>query len=627
MTFRQPYLHDLTGVVAAPIQAWSDHHGQIRGEGAQGAYCGDDRVLARAVLRVNGAEPEWLSTQEYTSGESEFVYVIRMPAQSADPLVSVTRMRTTLPGRLAESLTFKSIRTDPVRLSVQMELVADSTPLEQVKAGASTADGSLAPGSSEWQWRGEGTSARLSAEGAEVEFNGSQVLLAWEFDLPPADAVVVGWSLDLRNEGFPVVAAAGQPLRTPSVSGDPRLIRLMSRSISDLNGLRIADRTYQQNAFLAAGAPWAMTLSGRDALVAARMLLLIDPQLAAGTLRALAARQGTHSSVDSGEQPGKILHEVRRVSYETDDDGRIRQVPAVSYESIDTTCLWIILLHDAWHSGMSDAQVQQLLPNLQAALSWLQEYGDSDGDGFLESPGDGSGGGWQGWKNSPDAIRFHDGRVAQGPIALAEVQAYAHEAATVGAEMLDHFGLPGSGEWRAFAADLARRFREKFWCEDEAGAYPAVALDGDKRPVDALSSSMGHLLGTGLLHPEEKALVVERLMDRSMFTGYGVRTISDTNGGYWPTRHHAGSVWAHDTAWILMGMMRDGFDEQAAKLARGLLDAAEGFGWRLPELFSGHDSSRMWPPVPYPTACRPQAWAAASAVPIAQALGGFNVLG
>jgi glycogen debranching enzyme len=624
MTFRQPYLHDLAGVVAAPIQAWSDHHGQIRGDGAQGAYCGDDRVLARAVLRVDGAEPEWISTQEYTAGETEFIYIVRVPAPVADPLVSVTRLRTASAGRLAESLTFKSIRTDPVRLSIELELVADSTPLAQVKAGGATAAGSLAPGGSQWQWRGTGTSARLTAEGAALEFNGSQILLRWEIELKPSDAVVLDWSLDLRNEGFPVAAAGGQPLRTPSVSGDPRLTRLMSRSISDLNGLRIAERASSPNSFLAAGAPWSLALSGRDALVAARMLLLIDPQLAAGTLRALGARQGTHSAADSGEQPGKILREVRRVTYETRDDGEIRQVPPVSYDSIDATCLWVILLHDAWHSGMSDAQVQQLLPNLQDALAWLREYGDSDGDGFLE-PADPSGTGT--WKDSADAVRFHDGRVARGPVALAEVQAYAYEAAIVGAEMLDHFGLPGSGEWRAFAADLAARFREKFWCEDDAGAYPALALDRDKRPVDGIGSGMGHLLGTGLLHPEEKSLVVKRLMGQSLFTGYGVRTISDTNGGYWPTRHHAGSVWTHDTAWIIMNLMRDGFDDQAARLARGLLDAAEGFGWRLPEHFSGHDSSRMWPPVPYPTACRPQAWAAASAVPVAQALGGFNVLG
>jgi len=625
MAFRQPYLHDLTGVFAAPVQAWSDHQGQIRGDGAQGAYCGDDRVLARAVLRVDGAEPEWLSTQERSAGEADFIYTVRVPAPVADPLVSVIRARSVSPGRLAETLTFKSIRTDAVRLAVELVLVADSTPMDQVKAGAATAFGSLAPGGPRWQWRGEDTNATLQASGADFESNGSQVLLTWQIELKPSDAVVLEWSLDLHNGGFPVVAAAGQPLRTPSVTGDPRLTRLMSRSISDLNGLRIADRANPQNVFLAAGAPWSMALCGRDALMAARMLLLIDPQLAAGTLRALAARQGTHSSSDSGEQPGKILQLVRRSTFETDDDGRIRQVPPVSYGSIDATCLWIILLHDAWHSGMPEQQVRQLLPNLQAALAWLQEYGDSDGDGFLESAG--GTGGTQGWKDSADAIRFQDGTVARGPIALAEVQAYAHEAATVGAEMLDHFGLPGSGEWRAFAADLAMRFREKFWCTDKAGPYPAVGLDRDKKPVDGIASSMGHLLGTGLLHPEEKAIVVERLMDPAMFSGYGLRTVSDTNGGYWPTRHHAGSVWTHDTAWVVMGLMRDGFEDEAARLAGGLLEAAEGFNWRLPELFSGHDSDRMWPPVPYPTACRPQAWAAASAVPIAQALGGFNVLG
>jgi hypothetical protein len=628
MAFQQPYLHDLTGVFTAPIQVWSDHHGQIRGEGAQGAYCGDDRVLARAVLTVNGHEPEWVSTQLNSTEHVDFIHFIRVPANVADPLVSIIRGRSVDTGRLAETLTFKSVLDDPVTLDVKMELVADALPMDQIKAGLALAAGSVAPEDRRWRWRGQDTSAELTAEGAELAFMGSQVVLSWRISLQPGDAVELGWSLAVSDKGAPMIAAGGQPLRTPSVAGDPRLMRLMTRSISDLNSLRIADRERPQHAFLAAGAPWHLTMFGRDALMAARMLLPIDATTAAGTLRALAGRQGTDVVPETGEEPGKILREVRRSTFIMGPAGTVIAVPPVQYGNIDATPLWIILLHDAWHSGMPEAEVKALLPHLEDALGWMQHYGDSDGDGFLEYAGaPGSELADQGWKDTSGSIRWHDGTPAAGPVALAEVQGYAHEAATVGAEMLDHFGRPGSGEWRAFASDLADRFREKFWCTDDAGPYPAIALDADKKPVDSIASNMGHLLGTGLLNAEEKAAVVTRLMDPSMFSGYGIRTLSTTNGGYWPTRYHAGSVWTHDSAWTLLGMLKDGFEDEAARLAGGMLDAAEGFDWRLPELFSGDPADRRWPPVPYPAACRPQAWAAASAVPIAQALRGFNVLG
>ena len=189
-----------------------------------------------------------------------------------------------------------------------------------------------------------------------------------------------------------------------------------------------------------------------------------------------------------------------------------------------------------------------------------------------------------------------------------------------GAEMLEAFGRPGAETWRAYAAGMAERFRAQFWCEDELGRYPALALDADKRPVDGVTSNMGHLLGTGILNEEEKELVVRRIMDPTMFSGYGVRTLSTTNGGYWPTRYHAGAVWSHDTALIIRGMLADGFRDEAAQLATGLLPVAEANDWRLPELFCGHSSETMRTPVPFPASCRPQAWASASSVTIAEAL-------
>ena len=174
---------------------------------------------------------------------------------------------------------------------------------------------------------------------------------------------------------------------------------------------------------------------------------------------------------------------------------------------------------------------------------------------------------------------------------------------------------------RAWAAAMKERFRGAFWCEDEQGRYPALALDAQKRPVDGVSSNIGHLLGTGILDADEQRVVVERLLDPTMFSGYGIRTLSTTNGAYWPLRYHAGSVWSHDTGIVIDGMLRDGFTEEAAQVAEGLLTAAEGFDYRLPELFGGWSAEEVWPPVPYPASCRPQAWAATSVVPVARALG------
>ena len=250
--------------------------------------------------------------------------------------------------------------------------------------------------------------------------------------------------------------------------------------------------------FLAAGAPWFFTLFGRDSLWAARMLLPLGTDLAAGTLRVLAARQGTVTDVDSAEQPGKILHEVRAKPLSLGEEGRV--LPPVYYGTVDATPLWVCLLHDAWRWGMPADQVEALLPAMERALAWMTDHGDADGDGFLEYVDEGGHGlANQGWKDSGDSVQWRDGTLATGPIALCEVQAYAHEAALGGAALLEAFGRPGADRWRAWAAELATRFRAAFWVQDATGRYPAIALDADKRAVDTVTSNIGHLLGTGLL--------------------------------------------------------------------------------------------------------------------------------
>jgi glycogen debranching enzyme len=632
----QPYLHNLSGVFSAPIQAWSDAHGQIRHVGAQGIYCGDDRVLHTAVLTVDGREPEWVSTQLRSSKETDYIYFVRADAEVADPLLSLVRTRTAdsgrirhgedtenltgCSGRVAETLRLESAMREPVALTVRLTLGADNTTMEDIKQGA-PGGAVVEPAGTTWSWRDKDTVLALTAANAAVSIHGSKVTIEWAVEVFPGVPLELAWAVDLTDADSPMLAADGEPIVAPA-SEDPRISRLLQRSVSDLNSLRLAHVSHPHDTFLAAGAPWFFTMFGRDSIIAARMLLPINTAIAGGTLRALAGRQGTETDHTTAVQPGKILHEVRRTVLTMAESGHALRLPPVYYGTIDATPLWICLLHDAWKAGMPDAEVEELLPNLQDALEWLRDHGDLDGDGFLEYL-DASGAGLvnQGWKDSGDAIRWHDGTLAKGPIALAEVQAYAYEAAIMGADLLESFGRSGAEEWRDYAAGMAERFRAQFWCEDELGPYPALALDADKKPVDGVTSNMGHLLGTGILNEEEQRTVVRRVMDPTMFSGYGVRTLSTTNGGYWPTRYHAGAVWSHDTALIIGGMLADGFKAEAAQLAAGLLHVAEANDWRLPELFGGHSADTMRNPVPFPASCRPQAWASASSVVIAAALG------
>jgi len=309
------------------------------------------------------------------------------------------------------------------------------------------------------------------------------------------------------------------------------------------------------------------------------------------------------------------MHELRAGTLTIPGEGV--SLPPLYYGTVDATALWIVLLHEAWQWGIPEDEVEALLPNLEAALAWMRDYGDADGDGFLEySDTSGHGLANQGWKDSGDSIQWRDGQLAEGPIALCEVQAYAYQAAIGGAELLEHFGRPGSGEWRTWAATLKDRFAAEFWVSSADGDYPAVALDVHKQRVDTVTSNIGHLLGTGLLTDDQSALVARRLASPELNSGYGLRTMSTESAGYWPLSYHGGSVRAHDTAIAIQGLGRAGFPAEAASLIDGLLAAASGFDYRMPELHAGYTATSESVPVPYPAACRPQAWAAAAAVAV-----------
>lgn len=636
----QPLLHDLLVAVAAPTQAWSGRDGQVRATGAQGCYDADVRVLSTAILRVGGREPEAIAAGRVPADEvpagSDGLEVLALVREvddpGADPTLRLRRTRVVSPGRVAESLVLEAATAGPVEVEVELELACDLAPMDLIKRGRAAAPLAARHLGDDVVWEatptraegGAGPAVTVREHGGDVDLTDpTRPVLRWRAVVAPGAPWRAGWELRAAVRGVVHVAGPGASWSTPRLAcDDRRLSALLDTALRDLRQLRMVAAGTPEDVFLAAGAPWFFTLFGRDSLWAARMMLPLGTELAAGTLRTLAARQGTRVEPATAEQPGKILHEIRSAALSVDDHVVL---PPVYYGTVDATPLWVLLLHDAWRWGMPRAEVEELLPAMQRALAWMAEHGDADGDGFLEYLDEtGTGLANQGWKDSGDSVQWRDGRLATGPIALCEVQGYAHEAALAGAALLDAFDLTGGDAWRAWAAGLADRFRAAFWVRDELGPYPAIALDADKRPVDSVTSNIGHLLGTGLLTPEEEALVAARLVHPSMSSGYGLRTLAEGSGGYWPLRYHGGTVWAHDTAIAIAGLTRAGRPQEAAVLVEGLLAAGAELDFRLPELYSGDTRGTVPSVVPYPAACRPQAWSAASAVVLLQAVLGLT---
>ena len=389
---------------------------------------------------------------------------------------------------------------------------------------------------------------------------------------------------------------------------DEGFTELVARSVEDLGALRIVDPVDPGQVAVAAGAPWFMTVFGRDSLLTAWMALPLDQGLARGTLRTLARHQGTVVDARRDEQPGRILHEIRHGMDSVDALGG----GSVYYGSVDATPLFVMLLGELHRWGHGRADIEAMLPAADRALAWVETYGDRDGDGFVEYLRSSEHGLLhQGWKDSFDGISYADGRLAEPPVALAEVQGYAYAAYVARAEIAADLGDVRTAErCSERASGLKAAFNRDFWLPDRG--YYAVALGPDKRPVDSLASNMGHCLWTGIVDEDRAASVAAALTGPEMFTGWGVRTLASTMGAYNPMSYHNGSVWPHDNAIVVAGLMRYGFVAEAQRVARGLVDAAAAFAGRLPELFCGFDRTEFEQPVPYPTSCSPQAWAAAS---------------
>lgn len=384
------------------------------------------------------------------------------------------------------------------------------------------------------------------------------------------------------------------------------------RSLTDL---RMLGTESEDGPVPYAGIPWFSTLFGRDALITALEMLWLNPAIARGTLAALAATQATAEDPAADAEPGKILHEMRR-----GEMAELGEVPFKRYYgSVDSTPLFV-LLAGAYLERTGDLEtINRLWPSIQAALHWIERHGDRDGDGFVEYGRRSSDGLTNhGWKDSSDSVFHADGSLARGHIALVEVQAYVYGAWRGAALISRRLGQDGrSLDYARRADDLARRFDACFF-DEELGTY-VLALDGDKQPCRVRTSNAGHALLTGIARPERVPTVLQTLLDRASFCGWGVRTLASMERRYNPMSYHNGSVWPHDNALVASGFARYGFRHEAARIFEGLFAASAYMDLRrLPELFCGFSRQQAQGPTFYPVACMPQAWAAAAPLSLLQ---------
>ncbi|MFC9813801.1 glycogen debranching N-terminal domain-containing protein [Streptomyces virginiae] len=586
-----PPVHGAVICVAAPCLVISPEHGQLTGQGIDGIYRSGRRLLSRCVLRVGGRDPVAVQGRSLGADRAAFTATVRTGTEPGpDPDIGVERIRH---ADGTERITLRSFTARPVRLPVELLLGSDLAELAAVAAGRAGPELPAGVYAAGLRWSTGEAQAVTTAHPAPDDAVASAGLLRWQLELGPGESRTI----ELRTTQDRVVrATAGQvanPLADARAEGDdPRAEAWFRTSVEDLRALLSRDPEQPGDTFAAAGAPWRLGLAPAESLWAARMALPLGTGLAAATLRILARTQTEGRGAEAGKIPGPLR-------------GAGPQLPPAC-TGTEATLAFPAVLAEARLWGLPEDEVARLLPTAERCLDWLRgAFGE---DGFVADP-------------DPGPRR-------------CETQAHAHRAAVLGADLLAGCGRPGAEEWRERAAVLRERFRDRFWIDGPDGGRPASALHPDGRPLPRLTGAAAHLLDTGLLSGGRLA---PGLLDRvrteqlarlfgapAMDCGWGLRSMARAEPGHNPYGHRSGAVRAYESAVAVSGLAAADFEKEAAGLLRGLMDAAEAFGYRLPEMFAADQRTTGSVPVPHPAACRPAAVAAAAGVHVLTALAGIR---
>jgi glycogen debranching enzyme len=625
-----------------------DHYGDIvSGEGSpEGLYHRDTRYLSGLQLLINGRRPMLLSSTVQDNNALLTADLTNPDFFDADgrldlpkDTIHIVRAKFVWQGCAYERLAVRNFgdRAHDIRLTLLFQ--ADFADLFEVRGHRRRA-------------RGRITAARQEAPAVVFTYHGlagdvSRTIVqfapkpavldvgdaVFELSLKPYErrslflAVACDDSPPVepgRERFFVALRQARRALRTSSsraaavATSHEILNEVLRRSIADLYML-VTDTAHGPYPY--AGIPWFCTPFGRDGIITAMQLLWLDPAIARGVLKFLAATQATEQRPEADAEPGKILHETRQ-----GEMARLGEVPfGLYYGSVDATPLFVMLAGMYYERTGDLDTIRAIWPNLQAALRWIDDCGDRDGDGFVEYAASSERGlSNQGWKDSEDSVFHADGQLAEGPIALCEVQGYVFAAKRHAARLASALGMgPLADTLRAAAAALRERFDAAFWCAD-LQTY-ALALDGAKRACRVRTSNAGQVLLSGIASPRRAALVADGLMDRDFFSGWGIRTVAESEARYNPMSYHNGSVWPHDNALIAFGFAHYGLSDQVVRLFHGMFSAASYMDLRrLPELFCGFRRIAGKGPTFYPVACSPQAWASATPFAFLQACLGLS---
>jgi glycogen debranching enzyme len=630
--------------------AVTDAHGDIGlvPESPEGLFFQDTRYLSFFELRLEGRRPLLLASVLQDDNAALSVDLtnpdIALDAESRLPrdMIALHRTKFLWNDACYERIGFRNYDSRSRRFQLELRFDADFRDLFEVRGMRRGARGSRSVDAAEgnsvvFRYEGLDDIARrtcLRFEPAPSHLEPHRAL--YEIELAPYAAcsvlvIVSCHAGEPADKHVPNFLVAYRDTR--------RSLRRMTRGIATVESsnelfnevaCRSASDLYmlitptEHGYYPYAGVPWYSTVFGRDGIITAMMLLWMDPTIAKGVLQYLAAMQAVEVDPAADAEPGKILHERRQ-----GEMALLKEVPFRRYYgSVDATPLFVMLAGDYFFRTGDRATIQALWPNIRAALRWCDEFGDRDGDGFVEYHRRTEAGLVnQGWKDSYDAIFHADGKAAEGPIALCEVQGYVYAAKRSAADLAAALGdAQFAAQLTDEAEGLRRAFEEAFWCE-EIGTY-ALALDGTKQPCRVRSSNAGHALFAGIASPERARRVADTLLSEHSFSGWGIRTVAAGEARYNPMSYHNGSIWPHDNALVATGFARYGLKKEAARVFGALFNAALYQELRrLPELFCGFVRRPRRGPTAYPVACSPQAWAAAAPFAFLQACLGLELDG